>query len=78
VSASRDGEARVWDAQTGAMLRSIPTGESAISVAFTADGEHLIVSTATNSATIFTLDTDELIALGRERLTRGVSTPRAG
>jgi WD40 repeat protein len=69
ASASDDATVRLWDARTGTTIKVIPTGASTEAVAFT-DATHLLVSTAANSATMYTLDSEELLTLGRRRLTR--------
>jgi WD40 repeat protein len=71
ATASYDRTVRVWDARSGQVMKIIPAEESPVSVAFTADGSHLIVSNIGGNATIYTLTVEELVTLGRERLTRG-------
>jgi WD40 repeat protein len=43
ATAGADDEVRLWNPATGALISSLPIGEKVQSVAFSADGEHLIV-----------------------------------
>jgi WD40 repeat protein/DNA-binding SARP family transcriptional activator len=74
VVAGDDGLARVWDLATRRQLDAIPAGDGSAlqNVAFR-DGSHLLVTRRTGPLLVFTLDTDELLTIARDRLTRGLS-----
>jgi WD40 repeat protein len=86
ASASADGTARVWDAETGAELLNISTHPIGVGrVAFSREcvsppeggpewcGTRLITANSDNTVRIYLLQIDELIALARSRLTRGLT-----
>jgi WD40 repeat protein len=66
-------EIRVWDANTGQALLSLPAGESpyATSASFSPDGRYLAAGKADGTVRIFVLPIEELVALAQSRLTRG-------
>ena len=50
VTASNDGTARIWNARTGRLLKTLETGFPTYSAAFSPDGTHIM--TATDAASI--------------------------
>jgi WD40 repeat protein len=75
ASASTDGTVRVWRARTGESLAVLRPAESvaATGALFTRDGRHLVTMWDDSVARVWTLDTDELVRIARNRLTRGLS-----
>jgi WD40 repeat protein/DNA-binding SARP family transcriptional activator len=75
ASASTDGTVRVWRARTGESLAVLRPAESvaATGALFTRDGRHLVTMWDDGVARVWTLDTDELVRIARNRLTRGLS-----
>ena len=70
VTAGADGFVRLWDARDGSLLQVIPMGEDfAKAVAFT-DDRHVVVGTLSGLVAGLTLDVDELVEIGRSRVTR--------
>lgn len=58
VSASKDGNIIVWDARTGAILKSIYTGHNDITAAsFSPDGNHVVIALKNNSIIIIDIET---------------------
>jgi WD40 repeat protein len=54
VTASHDKTARVWDAQTGALLATLPTDASeAQTIAISRDGTHVVVACYDGAARIW-------------------------
>ena len=71
ATASDDGTAKVWLANTGAELFSLDShGASVKSVAFSPDGWRLVVTTTNGEAVVYTLDLPELINLAQRRVSR--------
>jgi WD40 repeat protein len=68
-----DGFARVWELDTGALLSEIPIdlANGAGNVAFINDDRQLMVTARRGPVKIVTIDTGDLIALARSRVTRG-------
>jgi serine/threonine protein kinase/DNA-binding SARP family transcriptional activator/WD40 repeat protein len=66
-----DGFVRIWDYSTGGLVDSFNVGEPAKAVAFADDDRHLLVTLGSEGpVAVFTLDVDELLSIGRGRLTR--------
>jgi WD40 repeat protein/DNA-binding SARP family transcriptional activator/energy-coupling factor transporter ATP-binding protein EcfA2 len=70
ASASDDGSIRIWDLATGQLLQTIQVGGSVRNIAFL-DDYRLLVTGAEGPLLVVTLDLDELLAIARDRLTRG-------
>ena len=86
ASASTDGTARVWDAGTGAELLNISTHPIGVGrVAFSQEcvsppdggpercGTRLITANSDNTVRVYLLSIEELMALARSRVTRGLT-----
>ncbi|MDP9329710.1 MAG: PQQ-binding-like beta-propeller repeat protein [Actinomycetota bacterium] len=70
VTTGFDGFVRLWDARDGSLLQAISMGEDfGKAVAFT-DDRHLIVGTQNGLVAGLTFDVDELLRIGRSRVTR--------
>jgi WD40 repeat protein/class 3 adenylate cyclase len=70
VTTGSDGFVRLWDARDGSLLEVIPMGEDwAKAVAFT-DDRHVVVGTLNGLVAGLTFDVDELVQIGRSRVTR--------
>jgi WD40 repeat protein/class 3 adenylate cyclase len=70
VTTGSDGFLRLWGARDGSLLQVIPMGEDwAKAVAFT-DGRRVAVGTLNGLVAGLTFDVDELVQIGRSRVTR--------
>jgi WD40 repeat protein/DNA-binding SARP family transcriptional activator len=72
ATASFDGTARLWEAETGQPVLRLPklSGE-VTSVTFSPDGRHLATNTHPQGVVrVWTLDSDELLAIARQNVTR--------
>jgi len=71
ATASNDGTAKVWLANSGQELFSLDSHTSSVnSVAFSPDSSRLVVTTSRGDALVYTLDVGELINLARQRVSR--------
>lgn len=68
ATVSADGTTRVWDALKGQQLLELDGTNG--SVAFSPDGQHLIIPFNYDSIKIITLDINELVQIAKSRLTR--------
>jgi WD40 repeat protein len=73
VTAGRDGVVRVWDAATGLERQRFVLPAEAARVALDPDGVMLATADDRGVAQLWTLDTDELLAIARARVTRELS-----
>jgi WD40 repeat protein len=62
----------VWDVEPGRLEAELPAHGTWPHLAVTPDGRHLLTS-ADGVVRVWLLDTDELVALARSRLTRGLT-----
>lgn len=69
ASGAVDGFLRIWDVEAGVELHRIPIESP--SDAYWIDDEHLVVGTQWGLWTTITLDTNELVDVAIDRLTRG-------
>ena len=70
VTTGPDGFVRLWDARDGSLLQAISMGEDyGKAVAFT-DDRHVVVGTLNGLVAGLTFDIDELVRIGRSRVTR--------
>jgi WD40 repeat protein len=70
VTTGFDGFVRLWDARDGSLLQGISMGEDyGKAVAFT-DDRHVVVGTQNGLVAGLTFDVDELLRIGRSRVTR--------
>jgi WD40 repeat protein len=70
VTTGPDGFVRQWDARDGSLLQAISMGEDyGKAVAFT-DDRHVVVGTLNGLVAGLTFDIDELVRIGRSRVTR--------
>jgi hypothetical protein len=70
VTTGTDGFVRLWDARDGSLLQAISMGEDyGKAVAFT-DDRHVVVGTVNGLVAGLTFDIDELVRIGRSRVTR--------
>ena len=68
-----DGTARIWDAATGEQLVVLKGHEGLVTdVAFSPDGNTLATVGEDGSLRVYTLEIDELVAIARARVTRGL------
>ncbi len=75
ASAGFDKLAKVWDPSTGQELTSLYGNASNVfGASFSPDGNHLATAGADGTIRIYVLNTDDLIALARSRLTRSLTT----
>lgn len=61
ASGSRDNTVRIWDVQSGTLLRTYDNGESVTSVAFSPDGTQLVFGSIDDTVRLWDLDTGEII-----------------
>jgi serine/threonine protein kinase/DNA-binding SARP family transcriptional activator/WD40 repeat protein len=74
ASAGADGFVRVWDSANGDLVYEVSLGETQVqNVEFIDDDRHLVVTPQEGPVLILTMDLDELLQVGRDRLTRGFS-----
>jgi len=74
ASASFDKLARVWDVSSGEELFGLYGNLSNVfGVSFSPDGAHLVTAGADGNLRIYALQLDDLLALARARLTRGLA-----
>ena len=74
ASAGFDGFAKVWDVNKGQELFTLYGNTSNVfGVAFSPDGAHLATAGADGTVRIFALRMNDLIALAKDRLTRGLT-----
>ena len=67
-------EVHVVDARSLNFIQTVPfPGATAVGVAFVDEDRHVVVGTADGKVLVLTLDTDELVSIASERLTRGLS-----
>lgn len=74
ATASEDGTAKVWDANTGQELITLtvqPLG--LLDVAITPDGKYLATAGRDGAVRLFVLDIDELMALAQSQVTRSLT-----
>jgi WD40 repeat protein/class 3 adenylate cyclase/energy-coupling factor transporter ATP-binding protein EcfA2 len=70
VTTGPDGFVRLWDARDGSLLQAISMGEDyGKALAFT-DDRHVVVGTLNGLVAGLTFDIDELVRIGRSRVTR--------
>jgi WD40 repeat protein len=76
VTTGTDGSVRQWDARDGSLLQAISMGEDyedyGKAVAFT-DNRHVVVGTLNGLVAGLTFDIDELVRIGRSRVTRSLT-----
>ncbi len=71
ATGASDGTLRVWDTRDGSLVQEIKLGDVQVQGVAFIDNKHLAVAPATGNLLIMTLDTDELLSVVRESLTRG-------
>jgi WD40 repeat protein len=73
-TAATDGSVKVWDALSGRERLMLETSSpSATRAAFSPDGSRLAVASQNNTAGVYFLRQDELVALAQQRVTRGLT-----
>ncbi len=73
VTSGPDGFVRLWDARDGSLLQAISMGEDyGKAVAFT-DDRRVVVGTLNGLVAGLTFDVDELVEIGRSRVTRALT-----
>ncbi len=74
ATASFDGTAKVWDAASGQAWLTLSAGPDALTdVAFSPDGTRLATGGFEGRVRVYVLPIEDLIALARERVTRGLT-----
>lgn len=74
ATASWDGTARIWDATSGKELITLSGNLSPVNaVAFSNDDKHMIAARHDSTLQVYVLESEELKALARTRLTRDLS-----
>ncbi len=74
ASGSGDGILRIWDTGSGLLLHAIPAHiQSVREVTFTSDGRYLVTSGREGEVHVYTVHLEDLVALARSRLTRGLT-----
>jgi basic membrane protein A len=71
ATAGQDGTVKVWDAKTGQELLTLRGNTDAVlGLAFSPDGSRLYTAGADGTTRVFLLQIEDLMELGRKRLTR--------
>jgi WD40 repeat protein/DNA-binding SARP family transcriptional activator len=73
LATAGSGPIAVWDAHSGELLLNL-SGHEAVpifGIAFSSDGKYLATASFDGTARVFVIPPDDLLALGRARLTRG-------
>lgn len=74
ATASEDGAAKVWDAESGQDLLTLTVQpQGLLDVAVTPDGRYLATAGRDGAVRLFALDTGELVSLARSRVTRSLT-----
>jgi WD40 repeat protein/energy-coupling factor transporter ATP-binding protein EcfA2 len=74
VTGSADGTAKVWDAATGRELLTLPgANDELTSVSWNPTGTVIATSSWDNSVRLYRTDTDALIQLAKQRVTRSLT-----
>jgi WD40 repeat protein len=71
ASAGFDGFVRVWEVATGRLLHEIALGDTRVWNVEFADDSHLLIVPDGGPVLVMTIDTEELLQIARDRLTRG-------
>lgn len=74
ATGAADGFVRVWDARTGTLEHEVPFGRTQVQGVAFIDNSHLAVTPEEGNLYVVTIDTDELLEIVRESLTRGFTT----
>jgi WD40 repeat protein len=74
ATGAADGFVRVWDARTGILEHEVPFGRTQVQGVAFIDDSHLAVTPEEGNLYVVTIDTDELLEIVRESLTRGFTT----
>ena len=70
VTASRDGTAKVWDAQTGTELTTLKGHEGwVVSAVYSPDGKRIATAGKDDIVQIYTTDMEELLQIAESRVT---------
>ena len=63
VTAARDGSAKIWDAGSGALIKTLSGhGEMLEYAAFSSDGNHIVTASRDEKATVWDAKTGEAVA----------------
>ena len=74
ATGSGDGIAYLWDAETGEEVLALRGHAAPIwGIAFSPDGSELATASDDGTLRVFTLEVDELVALARSRVSRGLT-----
>jgi WD40 repeat protein len=75
ATSSSDGSVRVWDPRSGTEVVALhgPTSASVSGVRFSPDGSRVVSTSRDGVVRVWALTLDELVALARGRLTRGLT-----
>jgi WD40 repeat protein len=74
ATAGEDGAAKVWDATSGSELLTLTVQpQGLLDVAITPDSKYLATAGRDGTVRLFVLDTEDLVALGKSRVTRSLT-----
>ena len=74
VTGHADGTVRLWDPETGVQNLVLHAGDRPVeSLRFSPDGSKLATQDAAGNTRVWALELDDLIAIARNKLTRGFS-----
>ena len=70
VTASDDGTARVWDAESGQQMMELKHMFGVNSAAYSPDGRWIVTASWDNTARVWWADVEDMLAEARSRVTR--------
>ncbi|HEX6219963.1 MAG TPA: hypothetical protein VF115_02600 [Acidimicrobiia bacterium] len=73
ATGATDGLVRVWSTETGELLHQIPFRDASAQAVSFIDDDHLVIGTGGGEALVMTIDTEELLDVVGDSLTRGLT-----